>query len=84
MITCFEVFEHFENPMEEFSEINELSDHILFSTELQPKNPAKIKDWWYLTPETGQHLAFYTEKSLTVLAKKHSKYYYCIKEWFNI
>jgi hypothetical protein len=83
-LTAFEVFEHFEKPIEEFSKINEISDHILFSTELQPKNPAKIKDWWYLTPETGQHLAFYTEESLKILAEKNSKHYYCIDKTLHL
>jgi len=48
---------------------------ILFSTELIPfdsNDMSLIKDWWYFMPETGQHIAFYTYKSLQEIAKKYS------------
>jgi hypothetical protein len=48
-----------------------LCDSILFSTELQPlRDFASPDDWWYFSPEHGQHIAFYTEKSLTFIAEK--------------
>ena len=66
LVTAFEVFEHMEKPMEEIRNITTFSDHLLFTTHLQPQR--SLTDWWYLAPETGQHIAFHTYKSLEYLA----------------
>lgn len=71
LLTAFEVFEHLENPYEEIEKMLHLSDNILFSTELQPENSEDLKDWWYFTPETGQHISLYSPKSLQVIAKRY-------------
>lgn len=64
-LTAFEVFEHLTNPLEEISAMLEFSNSILFSTELVPvKKIESPADWWYFVPETGQHISFYTKKSL--------------------
>jgi 2-polyprenyl-3-methyl-5-hydroxy-6-metoxy-1,4-benzoquinol methylase len=68
LLTAFEVFEHLENPVEDVEKMFQYSDSILFTTELQP--PKNIESWWYLVPETGQHISFYTTKSLAELAKR--------------
>jgi Methyltransferase domain len=70
LLTAFELFEHLENPLTETEEMLKLSDSILFSTELQPNNNEDLENWWYLTPESGQHISFYTEGSLQALARK--------------
>ncbi len=70
LLTTFEVFEHLENPAEEVKKMLEFSDSILFSTELQPQDIKNQEDWWYFSPESGQHISFYTKKSLEELAKK--------------
>ena len=71
LVTAFEVFEHLANPLEEIKKIFEYSDSVLFSTELVPdKKIASPNDWWYIVPETGQHIAFYTRKSLEIIGKK--------------
>jgi len=78
-VTAFEVFEHLENTLEELKEILKYSDTVIFSTELQPYQEIKnSNDWWYFTPETGQHISFYSEKTLKSIADKcglvlHSK-----------
>jgi hypothetical protein len=67
-LTAFEVFEHLENPAEEIEKMFQLSDTIIFSTELQPEKPLNNEaDWWYFIPETGQHISFYNKKSLSKL-----------------
>lgn len=49
------------------------SSSKLFSTELQPNTPPKkAEDWWYFTPETGQHISLYSYKSLEFIAKKYN------------
>ncbi len=71
LVTAFEVFEHLVNPIKEISEIFEFSDVVFFSTELQPQNKINsTADWWYFAEETGQHISFYTIKSLEIIAKK--------------
>jgi len=71
LVTAFEVFEHMADPMTEILEITKLSDHILFTTELQPDSRLdSVDSWWYFIPETGQHISLHTIKSLTYIAEK--------------
>ncbi len=38
------------------------SDILLFSTELQPSNDVlELQKWWYIVPEGGQHVSFYSK-----------------------
>jgi hypothetical protein len=43
---------------------------LIFSTQLVPEPAPKLEDWWYYGLEHGQHIAFYTRKSLEVLAQQ--------------
>ena len=70
MVTAFEVFEHLEDPYGELQKMFCYSDTVLFSTELQPEIESELQDWWYFTPETGQHISLYHSKSLQVMAEK--------------
>lgn len=76
LITAFEVFEHLKNPMDELRKLLETTDSILISTELIPKDVDKIQDWWYLVPESGQHISFYSEKTFHYISKELGLYYY--------
>lgn len=76
LLTTFEVFEHLEDPIEELKKMFSFANSILFSTELLPHNNPIPATWWYFAPETGQHISFYTMKSLEVLAKKFNVYLY--------
>jgi hypothetical protein len=69
VMTCFEVFEHLPDPMSSISQMLTLSKNVFFTTELLPAD-AKVKDWWYLAPESGQHISFYSRKTLQVIAQK--------------
>jgi 2-polyprenyl-3-methyl-5-hydroxy-6-metoxy-1,4-benzoquinol methylase len=72
LLSCFEVFEHLPHPMEEIEKMFQYSKSILFSTTLQPSTPVNsAEDWYYIAPELGQHIAFYTEKSLSAIARKY-------------
>lgn len=70
LVTLFEIFEHLENPVAEIKKIiiKFRPGFLLFSTMLHNGNP--LKDWWYFAPEGGQHITFYTQKSLKILASK--------------
>jgi hypothetical protein len=77
LLTAFEVFEHLPNPVEELESMSKYADSIFFSTMLQPAQKLNsIEDWWYFIPETGQHIALYTEKSLAYLAEKFGYQFY--------
>jgi hypothetical protein len=69
LVTAFEVFEHLPNPIKEIKTILKYSENLLFTTELQPCELTDISTWDYLSPETGQHIAFYNENSLAHIAK---------------
>ncbi|MFA4867307.1 MAG: class I SAM-dependent methyltransferase [Pedobacter sp.] len=70
VITAFEVFEHLVNPIEEIGRIGDYGDSIFFTTVLQPMELESISDWWYISKETGQHIAFYTATALEHTAKR--------------
>jgi hypothetical protein len=77
IVTAFEVFEHIPNPREVVAELLEFAPTIIFSTELQPSTVIRsIEDWWYFIPETGQHISFYTRKSLEALAHAFNANFY--------
>jgi 2-polyprenyl-3-methyl-5-hydroxy-6-metoxy-1,4-benzoquinol methylase len=68
VLTSFEVFEHLEDPLTEIKKMFELSDSIIFSTHLAPDSVDEFKNWWYLAPQTGQHIAFYHRKTFEYIA----------------
>ncbi|ATQ69563.1 MULTISPECIES: class I SAM-dependent methyltransferase [Methylosinus] len=71
LLSCFEVFEHFVEPRVEIEKMLKLSSNILFTTELPPNKITSQRDWWYLTPETGQHISIYSSRTLEHLAAQY-------------
>ncbi len=69
LATAFEVFEHLSNPLQEIDEILNYSDSILFSTVLQPTENVTPENWWYVSPEIGQHIALYHYDTLKKIAE---------------
>jgi len=76
LLTAFEVFEHLVNPLEEIERMLELTDNILFSTELVPEPCPSPGDWWYYGMDHGQHISFFTRKALSFIAEKHGLHLY--------
>ncbi|MFN0048617.1 MAG: class I SAM-dependent methyltransferase [Cytophagales bacterium] len=74
LVTAFEVFEHLVNPSLELEKMLKFSDSILFSTNIVPDKD--LENWWYLSPETGQHIALYSLKSLQKLGELHQLNFY--------
>jgi 2-polyprenyl-3-methyl-5-hydroxy-6-metoxy-1,4-benzoquinol methylase len=72
LVTSFENFEHFVNPMSEIKNLIDISDILFFSTLLIPsyRPPPPIVEWWYFCPSAGQHVAFYTRNTLEYIAKQ--------------
>ncbi|TWU01268.1 class I SAM-dependent methyltransferase [Stieleria varia] len=73
LLSAWEVFEHLADPLASLDEMLNVADAVLFSTELVPNSAIQSpKDWWYFTPETGQHISFYTTAALEYMAEKFS------------
>jgi hypothetical protein len=66
IVTAFEVFEHLVMPMAEIGKMLEHSESLLFSTELS--DGKNIPKWWYLAPDSGQHISFYSRQTLEYIA----------------
>ena len=65
-VTAFEVLEHLEDPLGFIADALQTtrSDTLIFSTELFEGRPPMPGKWWYYSPETGQHIAFYQRRTL--------------------
>jgi hypothetical protein len=70
LVTCMELVEHLVDPLPTFAELADLAPAMLFSTELLPRSRNRPGEWWYYAPETGQHVSFYTRKSLQVIGER--------------
>ena len=68
LLTAWEVFEHLEDPLAEIEKMASLSRTLFFSTNLLPRTPRNLDDWWYYGLEHGQHISFYSERTLQVIA----------------
>jgi len=75
-VTLFEAFEHFTNPIKEIENLLNISNTIIFSTELHPNPTPKPEDWWYYGLDHGQHISFFSKESLEFIAKKFGLNYY--------
>jgi hypothetical protein len=76
VLTAFEVFEHLPDPLGEIEKMFSISENIVFTTVLRPSKLDGFKDWWYVSPLTGQHIAFYSAETLNFIAKKFNKKIY--------
>ena len=70
LMTAFELFEHLPSPLETIHEMLRYSDAILFSTLLVPRPRPSFGEWWYYALDGGQHVSFFTARSLRILAKR--------------
>ncbi|GAB4196592.1 MAG: hypothetical protein OHK0022_14270 [Roseiflexaceae bacterium] len=70
LMTAFEVFEHLNDPLSEIEQMLRFSRTIVFSTQLVPASNPKPGEWWYYSPEHGQHIAFYTRAALDSIARR--------------
>ena len=68
-LTAFEVFEHMVSPATECGEIFAVRpDFLFFTTQVWQ---GQGLDWWYISPEGGQHVFFHSRKSLQLLGAQH-------------
>jgi hypothetical protein len=68
LVLAFEVLEHFANPASELEDLFQSRPKVLLaSTGIYNQQPA---DWWYLASEAGQHVFFYSEKAVQMIAER--------------
>lgn len=73
-LSTFECFEHLPEPKKEIDAMFSITKNIFFSTVLLPTNQAEVPpadDWEYYGLNHGQHVAFYSLKTLRHIAKEH-------------
>lgn len=70
LITSFESFEHFADPVHEMEKMLNLSRSIFFSTLILPTPPPGPEDWDYYGLSHGKHISFYSVKALEIIAGK--------------
>lgn len=70
LATAFELVEHLPDPLAGFDTLHALAPALLLSTELLPDPAPALDRWWYYAPETGQHIGFFTRRSLAVIAER--------------
>lgn len=75
LITLFECLEHLPEPLETIGLILENTDTFVFSTELLPKDLPQPDNWWYYLFSEGQHISFFSRKTLVFIAEKFSVSY---------
>lgn len=68
VIIASEVFEHFAEPRSALLSLLRAAPIIIFTTELYT---GQDENWEYLAPEAGQHIFFYTPRSLQSLADQN-------------
>ena len=68
VVTMSEVALHLTDPVPVFKKIMESTNTLVFTAVIAPE--VVPNDWWYLMPDTGQHVAIYHEESLQALAEQ--------------
>lgn len=70
LVSAIEVLEHLVDPVADLDAIASCTDRLLVTTLLLPDPAPKPGDWWYFTPETGQHITFFTRSALHRLSAR--------------
>jgi hypothetical protein len=76
LVTSFESFEHFADPMKELTQMFSYSPSIFFSTETLPLPPPPPGQWYYYAPHHGQHVSLYSLKTFKYIAGRFNVNYY--------
>ena len=76
LVTVFEALEHFETPIDELRRIFDRAGSVIFSEELLSDPVLSPGEWWYYCAEHGQHIHFYSLKTLEFIATIFGKRLY--------
>jgi hypothetical protein len=70
LASAFEVIEHFQYPKSDLDILFQYRPKLVLVT--TGIYIGQDKNWWYLSPNSGQHIFFYSKKSLHIIAKKYN------------
>jgi ribosomal protein S27AE len=76
-VTCIEGLEHFTSPLDELTRMFALSDTLICTTCLLPRQ--LTPDWPYLGRRHGQHISFFAAETLAYLASHFGARYYYLR-----
>jgi len=74
LVTAFEAFEHFVDPVGEMEKLFSHAPNLLISTELISSPAPTPQQWWYYGLDHGQHIGFFRTKTLQRLAQHFGKH----------
>jgi hypothetical protein len=74
LVTAFEAFEHFVDPLIESEKLFSIAPNLLISTNLITSPAPRPEQWWYYGLDHGQHIGFFRIKTLQFIANKFNKY----------
>jgi len=74
LVTAFEAFEHFVDPLIEADKLFAIATNLLISTSLIASPAPQPDQWWYYGLDHGQHIGFFRVQTLQFIAKKFNKY----------
>lgn len=74
-VVAIEVFEHVLNPVEELGQMLKYGNVVVFTTDILPDKLSELASWDYLGLGHGQHVSFYSEKSLKILSGRFGMVY---------
>jgi len=77
IVTSFEVWEHFVDPWAGMQQIFEWQPRYVFVSTVLYRGQGP--EWWYLAPEHGQHVFFYTRQAMELIAKRFGYRCYVFK-----
>jgi hypothetical protein len=79
IVCSFEVVEHFPNPKDDMKAILARgAGPCIVGTQTYHNQGA---DWFYLASETGQHVFFYSNAGMDILARQYDYHYVRINDW---
>lgn len=76
-VTAFEAIEHMPDPLRFVREslARSSSRTLIFTTELY-RPPLPARDWWYYAYATGQHISFFTRRTMDEIASRSGVRFY--------
>ena len=84
LVTSFECFEHFINPMQDIESMLAIAPSILFSTETFASGTPHPDHWNYYYFSHGQHISLFSISSLRSIAKKFNMDLYTNGKSFHL
>ena len=82
LVTSFESFEHFDRPLDEIEKMLSITQNLLFTTDVLPDQVPEPAKWHYFALHHGQHISFYSMKTLRHIACKYNLNIYIYESLF--